>query len=94
MSENNKVSLLSIGMVRGLIGMLIAFLAGALLVTIIRLIMGLPAWDWGPAAKAYGFAEPAWVAGGFAGAWIMLRSPTVRRASLLPHGPRLATWES
>ncbi len=73
MSENTKVSPFSIGLVRGLIGMLIGMPVGALLVTVIRLIMGLPAWDWGPQAKSYGFSEPAWVAGAlFGGIGFML----------------------
>ena len=67
MSENTKVSPLSIGLVRGLIGLLIGMPVGALLVTVIRLIMGLPAWDWGPEANSFGFSEPAWVVGALLG---------------------------
>ena len=63
MSENNKVSFTSIGLVRALIGMLIGLVIGLLLVTGIRLLMGLPAWDWGPSANSFGFHQAAWVTG-------------------------------
>ena len=52
MSENTKVSPLSIGLVRGLIGLIIGMVVGLLLVTAIRMLMGLPAWDWGPEANS------------------------------------------
>jgi len=53
MSENNKVGLFSISLVRGLLGMVAGIPAGMLVVTLIRLLTGLPAWK----------AEPAWVLG-------------------------------
>ena len=53
MSENNKVGILSISLVRGLLGMLVGFPVGLGVVTLVRLLMGLPAWK----------AEPAWVLG-------------------------------
>jgi cytochrome c oxidase subunit 1 len=58
-----KTSFFSIGIVRGLIFMVVGFLAGALLVTVIRAILGLPAWAWNPTGNQYGFSEPAWVLG-------------------------------
>jgi len=70
-SNNNnaakKAGFFSIGLVRGLIGLLIGLAAGALLVTVIRAFMGLDAWDWGPSARAFGFSEPAWVTGALLG---------------------------
>jgi cytochrome c oxidase subunit 1 len=63
MNENTKVNFLSIGIVRGLIGMAIGWLVGAILVTLIRLALGLPAWNPG----TFGFTEPAWVAGALMG---------------------------
>ena len=48
---------------RGLIGQLVGTLAGVVTVTVIRALMGLPAWA----------AEPAWVVGGlFGGIGFML----------------------
>ena len=65
MSEHKKPTLLSIGLVRGLIGFVVGFLAGALLVTVIRMIMGLEAWSM--VQPNLGFTEPAWVLGGIFG---------------------------
>lgn len=63
MSENKKASFLSIGLVRGLIGMLIGGLAGILLVSVIRLLLGLQVWN----PLTFGFTEPAWVVGALFG---------------------------
>ncbi|HSQ27639.1 MAG TPA: cbb3-type cytochrome c oxidase subunit I [Anaerolineales bacterium] len=68
MQEKSKTSLFSLGMTRGFAGMFIGWLVGVALVSIIRLIMGLTAWDWNTVSKAYGFTEPAWVAGALFGA--------------------------
>ena len=57
MEESNK-GILSIGLVRGLIAMLVGYLIGMGLVTVIRLLLGLPSWA----------PEPAWVVGGLFGA--------------------------
>jgi cytochrome c oxidase subunit 1 len=62
-----RKSIFSIGLVRGLLGMLAGFLLGALLVTVIRLIMGLPAWSYNPQSFQYGFGEPALVTGAIFG---------------------------
>ena len=53
MSENNRVNLFSISLVRGLLVMVIGVPAGMGVVTLVRLLVGLPAWK----------AEPAWVLG-------------------------------
>ena len=60
MDQKTKVSLLSIGIVRGLIGFVAGLLAGGLLVTLIRLALGLKAWD----PNTFGFTQSAWVVGG------------------------------
>ncbi len=52
-NENEKVSFFSISMVRGLLFMLVGFPAGMLVVTLVRFLVGLPAWK----------TEPAWVLG-------------------------------
>ena len=67
MSKNSKVSFFSIGLVRGLIGLLIGMIIGILLVTVIQLILGKPAWDWGPSANSFGFSQAAWVVGALLG---------------------------
>ena len=64
MSEKNKTNLLSLGIIRGLIGYTVGMLAGALLVTLIRLVLGLEIWK--PAT--FGFTQPAWVMGALLGA--------------------------
>jgi cytochrome c oxidase subunit I len=51
------VGVMSIGLVRGIIGMIFGMLLGMGLVTMIRVLMGLPAIN----------AEPAWVVGGLLG---------------------------
>ncbi len=53
MDENKKPGILSYGIVRGLIGQGMGTGLGLVLITLIRLIAGLPAWK----------AEPAWVFG-------------------------------
>ena len=63
MENHSKVSIFSIGLIRGLIGLIIGWLVGMLLVTVIRLIMGLPAWN----PLTFGFTEPAWVLGAILG---------------------------
>lgn len=54
-----RVSFLTIGLVRGLLGFAAGWLVGALLVSIIRAILGLTAWN----PQSFGFTEPAWVVG-------------------------------
>jgi cytochrome c oxidase subunit 1 len=61
--QTQKVKIGSIGLVRGLIWFVIGTLAGMLLVTLIRLVLGLPTWNPG----TFGFTEPAWVMGGLVG---------------------------
>ena len=63
MTENKKVGLLSVGFARGLIGFFIGFLIGLILVTTIRLLLGLEPWN----PETFGFTEPAWVAGAILG---------------------------
>jgi cytochrome c oxidase subunit 1 len=63
MSETKKAGVFSLSLVRGLIGMLVGVLAGALLVSVIRLVLGLQAWY--PAN--FGFHQGAWVAGALLG---------------------------
>jgi cytochrome c oxidase subunit 1 len=64
MTDTKKASLFSVGMIRGLIYMLFGYAAGTLLVTVIRLAMGLPAFlPWNAEGKQYFFTEPAWVVG-------------------------------
>lgn len=55
--ENRRSNLLSVDAIRGLIALVIGILVGMGVVTLIRLLMGLPAWS----------AEPAWVVGGVFG---------------------------
>jgi cytochrome c oxidase subunit I len=57
MLNRANTGFLSIGLVRGLLFQVIGTVAGMLLVIIIRLILGLPAWG----------AEPAWVVGALFG---------------------------
>jgi cytochrome c oxidase subunit I len=57
MLNRANTGVLSIGLVRGLLFQVIGTIAGMLLVVIIRLIVGLPAWG----------AEPAWVVGALFG---------------------------
>ena len=66
MSEK-KDSIFSIGLVRGLVGMLAGYLVGFALVSVIRLILGFPIWDYNPSGNHYGFSEPAWVVGAIFG---------------------------
>ena len=64
MTQNKNVSLLSISIVRGLIGLVIGLLAGASFVSLIRLVLGLPALlAWNPRVGTFLFTEPAWVFG-------------------------------
>jgi cytochrome c oxidase subunit I len=55
--SNQKQGILSVGLVRGLVAMLVGHLAGMGLVTGIRPVLGLTAWS----------PEPAWVVGGLFG---------------------------
>ncbi len=55
---SKKTNFLSLGLVRGVFAMLVGMPLGMGLVTLIRLAVGLPAWN----------AEPAWVVGGLVGA--------------------------
>ncbi|MGD2158669.1 MAG: hypothetical protein PVG32_17445, partial [Anaerolineales bacterium] len=57
MVETQKVSILSLGLIRGLIAQILGTIAGMGLTMLIRVIVGLPAWK----------AEPVWVAGTFIG---------------------------
>jgi cytochrome c oxidase subunit 1 len=68
MNEKTSLNPLKLGLVRGLLFMIVGWLAGTLLVTIIRLVMGMKAWEWGPSANSFGFSEPAWVVGALFGA--------------------------
>lgn len=55
---------MALSVVRGLAFLVVGLLAGALLVSVIRLVMGLPAflpWNW--STNQYFFTEPAWVLG-------------------------------
>jgi cytochrome c oxidase subunit 1 len=60
MNQKTKVSLFSFGLVRGLIGFVAGMLAGAIFVTLVRMALGLKAWD----PNTFGFTQPAWVVGG------------------------------
>ncbi|MCP4139493.1 MAG: cytochrome c oxidase subunit I [Chloroflexi bacterium] len=62
MDENKKVKFLSLGLVRGIVFQVIGSLAGMGFVMLIRLLMGLPAWN----------AEPVWVGGTFVGVFTFL----------------------
>ncbi len=64
MNEKTKVNLFSLSLVRGLIGFIFGTLAGSLLVSLIRLGLGLQAWN----AANFGFTQPAWVLGAVFGA--------------------------
>lgn len=55
--DRDRNTVLKIGFIRGIIGLVIGTLAGMGLVTLIRLLVGLPAWS----------PEPAWVLGGVVG---------------------------
>lgn len=74
MNEKTQGSFFSIGIIRGLLGLIVGIAAGIALVSLVRLISGLPVWSWGPDSNHFGFYESAWVLGaifGFAG--FMLR---------------------
>lgn len=62
MVENKKVNFLSLGLVRGIIFQVVGSLVGMGFVMLIRLLMGLPAWN----------AEPVWVGGTFVGVFTFL----------------------
>lgn len=64
MSETKKVGILSLALVRGSIFMVLGGLLGMLLVSGIRLVLGLTVWD----PNTFGFTEPAWVVGAILGA--------------------------
>lgn len=57
MTENKKVRFASIGLVSGVLFQIAGLLLGMGIVTLVRFLMGLPAWK----------AEPAWVFGAFLG---------------------------
>lgn len=67
MNETKKGTILSVGLIRGLFGMLAGYLAGFGLVSVIRLPLGLTIWDWNPQSNLFGFSEPAWVVGAIFG---------------------------
>ncbi|MFM8322453.1 MAG: cbb3-type cytochrome c oxidase subunit I, partial [Chloroflexota bacterium] len=79
MNRSTKGSILSVGLFRGLLYMLVGFLVGALLVSVIRLLTGHPAFfAWDATGNLYFFSEPAWVVGALFGAVaFMLGSGTV-----------------
>ena len=64
MSEAKKAGFLSLALVRGAIFMVVGALVGMVLVSGIRLAMGLVVWNPG----TFGFTEPAWVMGALLGA--------------------------
>ncbi len=74
MENTRKGSILSIGLVRGLLYMLVGFLAGALLVSVIRLLTGAQAfYPWDTNANTFFFSQPAYVVGAlFSAAAFML----------------------
>jgi cytochrome c oxidase subunit 1 len=59
MEQTKKPTFFSIGLVRGLIGFVVGFIAGAALVTVIRLVMGLPVTN----PQTFFLTQPAWVTG-------------------------------
>lgn len=63
MNENQRVSFIQLGIVRGLIGFVVGTIVGLLLVTVIRMLLGLDFWNLNLNARSYGFTEPAWVLG-------------------------------
>lgn len=67
MNAKHSTSLLSIGLIRGLLAMVLGFLIGAAIVSAIRLALGLPIWVWNPQSNLFGFSEPAWVVGAIFG---------------------------
>lgn len=69
MTNTQRTSFFSVGLIRGLVFMLGGYLAGILLVTVIRLALGLPAFlPWNPAGNEFLFSEPGWVVGAIFGA--------------------------
>ena len=59
MTDTKKAGFFSVGLVRGLIYMLAGYVAGILLVTVIRLVMGLPAIvAWNPPATSTSSPNP------------------------------------
>ncbi|HSO27535.1 MAG TPA: cbb3-type cytochrome c oxidase subunit I [Anaerolineales bacterium] len=78
MSEHKRPNILNLGITRGTIFMIAGFLIGALLVSAIRLALGLEVFNWGPDANSFGFTQAAWVVGALFGAVaFMLGSGTV-----------------
>jgi cytochrome c oxidase subunit 1 len=66
--NDKKVNIMKIGLLRGLLFMLVAWPVGTLLVSVIRLVMGLPAFlAWDANARTFLFTEPAWVGGAILG---------------------------
>jgi cytochrome c oxidase subunit 1 len=64
MTQQQKNGLFSIALVRGLLGFVIGLMIGVLLVSVIRLVMGLQAfYPWNNDQLTYLFSEPAWVTG-------------------------------
>lgn len=74
MSEKSqKTNLMSIGLFRGLVAMILGLLVGVLIVTAIRALAGLPAFlPWNPTEKNFLFTEPAWVVGILLGAVVFM----------------------
>ncbi len=70
MNEKTQGSIFSVGIIRGLLGLVLGMVVGIALVSVIRLVSGLLVWSWGPESNHFGFYESAWVVGaifGFAG---------------------------
>jgi len=64
MKHEKKTGIFSVALLRGTIGFVIGYLIGAVLVTVIRLALGLAAWR----PETFGFTEGAWVVGVLFGA--------------------------
>ncbi|MBP1702422.1 MAG: Cytochrome-c oxidase [Chloroflexi bacterium] len=68
MNEQKKGGFFSIGLVKGILGYVVGMVVGLALVTVLRMILGLPATTpWDPQAKTFFFVEGAWVAGALLG---------------------------
>ncbi len=75
MEENTKKNgnIMSIGLFRGLVGLVFGLLIGILLVTTIRALMGLDAFlPWNPQEGKFLFSEPAWVMGLLLGSIVLM----------------------
>jgi cytochrome c oxidase subunit I len=69
MKENHNGSILKVSLVRGLIGFVIGMVAGMLLVSLIRMVLGLEAfYTWDTQQDRFWVHEGAWVVGALLGA--------------------------